>query len=276
MKRIFLPSLMLLGALLLFNSCKKEAQDTETTSATDNTICESEFMRVMPNVNHFGISEPGVQRLANGGGQEVLWNAGCATVTISQANQFPVTMTVDYGTTGCVDSVDGKTRTGQIIIVFDTAFNHVGAQMTVTFQDYKVNGIKFEGTTTITRTGQYTFNQTTVDGKCTGSANNWTILWNCSRDFEWIAGQSQTGNNATDDVLKISGGGGGTDRNGRTFTVNITKPIIKSMGCRWIQEGTFELTPDGKPTRTVDFGNNQCDNKATITIEGNTFEFTMN
>lgn len=262
------------AAMFLFNSCKKETQDTETTSATDNTICESEFSRMMPAINTISIGEPGVQwNNPNQGPIQV--QAGCATITITTPNQFPVTMTVDYGTTGCTDSVDAKVRKGKIIIVYSGPFYTVGTTMTATFQDYYVNGIKFEGTTTVTRTGQYTFTQTVTGGKCTGSANDWTILWDCARSFEWTQGMN-TGLDATDDIVKISGTGNGTDRNGRTFTVEVTKPIIKSMGCRWIQEGTYSITPDGKPTRTVDFGSGSCDNKATITIEGNSFEFTMN
>ncbi|TND00863.1 MAG: hypothetical protein FD123_4321 [Bacteroidetes bacterium] len=272
-KRITLPALFLIGSIVMLNGCKKETQDTETTSATDNTICEAEFTRVLPTVNNFGISEPGVQRIEPGA-VNVQWNAGCATITIDTAQAFPVLMTVDYGTVGCTDSIDGKTRKGKILIDFSAPFYTNGATMTATFQDYYVNGIKFEGTTTITRTGQYTFTQSTANGKCTGSTNNWTILWECTRNYTWTQGSGTP--TVADDIVEVSGSGAGTDRNGLDFTVNITSPLIKSMGCRWIQQGTVELTPNGKPTRTVDFGTVGCDDKATITIDGNTFEFTMN
>jgi hypothetical protein len=38
----------------------------------------------------------------------------------------------------------------------------------------------------------------------------------------------------------------------------------------------MELTPEGKSKRIIDFGNGNCDNKATITIDGNKFQFDLN
>lgn len=272
-KKIAFPVLLLAGAVFTLNGCKKEVQDTETTSATDNTICEAEFSRVLPTVNNFGISEPGVQRIEPGA-VNVQWNAGCATVTIDTAQAFPVRMTVDYGTTGCTDSIDGKTRKGKIYIDYSAPFYNVGAVMTVTFDNYFVNGVKFEGTTTITRTSATSFTQTVANGKCTGGTTNWTIEWESTRNVTWLQGSNTL--TVADDIFEVSGAAAGTDRNGLDFSVNVLTPLRKDMGCRWIEKGSFEITPQGKPTRTVDFGTSGCDDKATITIDGNTFEFTMN
>lgn len=267
MKRILLCSLLATSIAFTFNSCKKDPVDTDTTAATDNSICEGEFMRIMPTVNKISITEPGVHRYGSGSS---VANT-CYTVTVDTANAFPVVMTIDYGT-GCVDSADGKTRMGQIICTISEPWQNVGAVATVTFNNFYVGNIHFEGTTTITRTSPTAFTQAVASGKCTTS--NWTILYDCNRTFEWTAGAS-TGT-ILDDVVQITGNGNGTDRKGSTFTTNITRPIVKNMGCAWIQDGAFDITPNGKATRSVDFGNGTCDNKGTITINGNSFEFTMN
>ena len=86
--------------------------------------------------------------------------------------------------------------------------------------------------------------------------------------------------NPFDDEFAVYGNANGTNRNGKTFTVNVSSgdPIVRKMSCQWVSDGTFDITPDGLATRTVDFGypnNGACDDKATLTIKGNTFEFTM-
>jgi hypothetical protein len=55
----------------------------------------------------------------------------------------------------------------------------------------------------------------------------------------------------------------------------ITKPIVKIDGCKYIVEGTIEYYQDGVLIAVVDFGNGNCDNIATKTIDGVTSEFTL-
>jgi hypothetical protein len=76
--------------------------------------------------------------------------------------------------------------------------------------------------------------------------------------------------------VQISGSNSGIDRNGLRWTSTITSPLVRELNCNWINKGTIVITPEGKPERKVDFGDGTCDNKGTITIEGNYFEFTMN
>ncbi len=62
MKRILFSSLFLIGLIALtLNSCKKEEPDTETQSAVDNNICETEFTKMMPRINSYGINEQGIK-----------------------------------------------------------------------------------------------------------------------------------------------------------------------------------------------------------------------
>jgi hypothetical protein len=58
--------------------------------------------------------------------------------------------------------------------------------------------------------------------------------------------------------------------------VNVTVPVEKRASCTWITKGRIDLTPEGLATRTVDYGDGTCDDKATLTINGNTFQFQMN
>jgi hypothetical protein len=227
-------------------------------------------MRVLPAINKIGIDEPGVHRLGSGSGNTV---QSCPTITINTPNQFPLTMTIDFGS-NCTDANDGKVRSGRMRCTLDRSIDSIGCVMITTLDSFYVNGVHFEGTVTITKTGAHSFRKVIQDGKCTKTgASPWVILWNCDRTVEQTSGYTTSTPN--DDVVQVSGSNSGTDRNGKTWTSTITSPLIRDMSCTWITKGTMELTPQDKPTRTVDFGDGSCDNKGTITINGTSFEFTM-
>ncbi len=270
MKRIFLSSILLLTAAIAIDSCKKDTPaDTETVTATDNSICENEFMRMLPTVNSIAIDEQGIHR--NGSGNHV--TSGCPGISVPDSmNPFPRHMYIDYGT-GCVDPVDGKMRKGQIICEFDRPFDSIGVVITCTFDTFMVGAIKFEGTTILTRTGPASFTKRVVNGKCTkAGAAPWTILFDAERTITFTSGANSS---SDPQIVTISGTNSGTDRDGNTWTSTITTPIIRDLGCTWLTKGVIDIMPAGKATRTIDFGDGTCNNKATITIEGNTFEFSM-
>ena len=82
----------------------------------------------------------------------------------------------------------------------------------------------------------------------------------------------------TSPVTEVFGTANGVNRDLKAFTVLIpsSSPIVKHKACRYIDKGIFELTPEGFKTRTVDFGDGTCDNKATFTVNGSTVAFTLN
>jgi hypothetical protein len=270
MKKIFFSLLLVSAVSFMFSSCKKEETDTETQSAVDNSICEGEFMRVMPTVNSIAISETGVHRLGWQGAASP--QSSCPVVTVTNPNQFPgCTLTIDYGT-GCVDSTDGKTRKGQVVATFSKSWDSVGCVITINLNNFYVNNMHYEGTVNITRNTLYSFTTDVMNGKCT--APSWIATWACSRTITQTGGTGTAA--ASDDVFEISGNSNGVNRNGLAYTVNVTSNLQKKQSCAWIDKGIVELTPQGMATRTVNFGDGTCDNQATLTINGNTFTFTMN
>ncbi len=55
----------------------------------------------------------------------------------------------------------------------------------------------------------------------------------------------------------------------------ITKPLVKLDDCKYIVEGTIEFRLNGDVVAIIDFGNGECDNIATKTIDGETHEFKL-
>ena len=277
----------LLGFVIIFslsalvavfvNSCKKERPDTDTQSSVDNSICEGEFTLMFSQTNSIAVNDSGVQK----------WGipvpmSGCPDAhidTLDDQNGFPKTLIMAYGSdadgdsifeTGCTSS-DGKTRRGIVRATFSEHWTKNGTTVSHTFDNYYVNGIKFEGTVTLTRNGN-SFTQTVVGGKCT-KGSEWTILWDCSRTLTYLVGDST---NVNDDICLISGSASGTDRNGRAFSVEIdpSSPLKRTI-CPYIVQGIQTIKIDGKKDRTINYGDGTCDNIAVLTIDGNEFEFQL-
>ena len=96
------------------------------------------------------------------------------------------------------------------------------------------------------------------------------------RPREWVGGESTSGLfDWTDDVYSITGTASGTSFDGTQFSSNITNPLIFALNCRWVEKGTIEFIPSDKITRTIDFGNGDCDNDATISIAGLSFNIKL-
>ena len=114
-----------------------------------------------------------------------------------------------------------------------------------------------------------------VNGSIIKSAANGggTITWTSTRQREWIGGESSP--TWSDDVYLITGSASGTNAHGNTFTAQITIPLRREIGCHHFVSGRFDLTPTGKATRTIDFGNGACDDQATVTINGNVYNITL-
>ena len=195
------------------------------------------------------------------------------------ADGFPITLWMQYGADtnydgtfdyGC-NTPGEQIRKGSVQAVFSAPWNQNGSTVTMDLIDYYVSGIKYEGTFSITKNSANSFTQTVTNGKAiNGSA--WTILWNCNRTMTVDIGNILE---SGDDFSLVSGTSNGTDRNGKAFSVDITTPLKREMACRWIVSGAMTLKLDGKKDRTIDFGNGTCDDRATVTIDGNTFEFSL-
>jgi len=77
-----------------------------------------------------------------------------------------------------------------------------------------------------------------------------------------------------DDAYSITGDGSGINRNGRNFTVTITK-ALRAEFCGWnpeITAGTVELQPEDLKKRVVDFGSGDCDRTYSVTIGKREYE----
>jgi hypothetical protein len=282
MKRTLYSLLVMLGiAAISISSCKKDSQTSDNqdlTSVEESAVASETFADAFADLSSlsaesdvlFSISESGFQTMS----APAALSTSCAVITISpQGNVWPKTITMDFGT-GC--TLENVTRKGKIIAVFTDRFKNAGAKITVTFDNFYVNDHKIEGTKIITNNGKnaggnYTYTVEVSKSKISTSGK--TVSFSSLNTIEWIAG-SET-RTPGDDVFSVTGSASGTNSKGKEFTITIVKPLIKKVACRFIVAGSADIKSGTLATKTLDYGTGDCDNKATVTVEGVTKEISL-
>jgi hypothetical protein len=210
----------------------------------------------------------------------------CLNIIIVQPtpNSFPITITFDFGSTGCAAN-DGYWRKGKIIIEYSNRLLIPGATASVRFEDFQVgDSIAIDNSTTytISNTGtqdnlQFTVDVTAKLSKPNGNYSEWYSHKTISR----IEGNLTP--SPLDDVLKIEGRATGKTRRNDlivAWKAEITDPFIKKFTCRWISQGVIKtgrenLASNSQWFGVLDYGSGNCDNHATLTINGVKYEITL-
>ncbi|MCE3277896.1 MAG: hypothetical protein K0S44_87 [Bacteroidetes bacterium] len=280
MKTRIIPVLFLAVVICtISNSCKKERDpdDKETITARDNALAENSYNDVAM------IADQAAQGalstyLAPLNSQIRSMLSACASIAHDTLSN-PRLLAINFGTTNCLCS-DGRYRRGIIRVSYTGGYRDSASVHSFTFSNYHVDDNMIDGTKTVVNNGlnsagNPTYN-ITVNGQI-NKTNGSSISWTSNRTREWIAGDSTL--SWIDDVYLISGTANGSSTasgsSTTTFTLNITTPLRKEVGCRHFTSGKFELTPSGRSTRYFDFGTGTCDNEAHVTINGHLFIVTL-
>lgn len=307
MKKVSLVPLFTTVALattLFITGCKKENSDTlsaqeEQEAATYSSEAEADievayndvFDNVMGVNSELGTGGVGIfgrkaSPLQNGREARIDSLPSCVTVTIAplQPGIFPKTVTIDFGS-GCFSH--GHRRSGKIQIVYTGRLLVPGNSATTTFINYKIDSIAVQGTHKITNTtgsttgsNQKQFKIEVVGGKLTWPTGNFAE-WNAIRTITQIEGNGSA--IPADDIFHIRGNAQGKVKRGNLIVLwdsEITEALMKKFICPWISKGRIKTVRRGLPQNTpwvavLDYGNGACDNQATLTINGNTRQITL-
>ncbi|MCW3119984.1 MAG: hypothetical protein JWM28_4066 [Chitinophagaceae bacterium] len=292
----FLITLSVLTALTIF-SCKKEnsgatdddKQEASLASAESNAEAEFVFNDVFDNVmgvnNDVGMQGTGVF----GRSMNVNPNAerpnSCFTVSITQLaapNIFPLQIVIDFGA-GC-EGKDGHIRKGKIIATYTGRLIVAGNKATVLFDGFYIDSIKVEGAETIANTTSAGNRQFTVDvqnAKLSKLNGNYTE-WNNHKVITQTEGLA-TPDIALDDAFTVEGNSNGRLKRGNllaTWESNIDEPLVKKFLCRWVVQGVIKTTlgagvAGSQWVAILDYGLGDCDNRATVIINGSTQEISL-
>lgn len=267
---LIIATLMMIGVVSLSTSCKKDEQKVayDTSAASDDAFAEGIYS------NTTNIADEAYDNGSGGlksGDETNQFLSGCATVTLD-TTVTPRELTIDFGTENCLCQ-DGRYRRGKIIVTFTGRYRKPGTVITYGFDNYYVNDNQIDGTKIITNMGPNDNNNLYYSIEVVGvihKANNGgTLSWNSSREREWIEGVFTKKRN--DDVYLITGTASGIRPNNQTWVREIVNPLRVELNCKWTVSGTMEIQPEGKPLRVLDFGTGECDNIATVLINGVTY-----
>jgi len=296
-----LISLTFITCLLTFVSCQREEslngsdeeQQMEASKASSESDGEAELV-------YDGIFDDayGANDEVGLSGTGVFWGRTdtltpvprCFTVTLTHTNppnQFPIRIVVDFGA-GCLGP-DGHTRKGKIITEYTNRLIYPDAMATTTFDAFYIDNVKVEGIHKITNTSPLPgttpiarrFKVEVIDGKLI-KPNGDFVEWSSVKYINQREGLA-TPFDPRDDVFAIEGGAHGRVKRGTLLVAwesNITEALIRRFSCRWIVKGRVRTVRVGTPPTSpwvaiLDFGNGDCDNRATVTINGVVHQITL-
>lgn len=200
----------------------------------------------------------------------------CAMITFNEDLSSRV-LIIDFGTSNCTGS-DGTNRRGQIIITFTGNFLDNGSMHTITFNNYFVNDNQLTGSKTITYMGLDSMGHPyyTIDISDTLwlGANNGYVSYNGQGTRTWIQGYNTF--RRDDDVFQVTRTATIREANTTVLNINTTVPLQISPLCKWIESGIITISSQNNPTETIDFGSGNCDSEAQLTVNGHTYNITLN
>lgn len=279
-KIYLLGATAVMAIALCFSACKREKS---TVDPVDNNITEetgyaddqAQLDQTFDEAENFSDEAVATGGVGLKGGFVTL--SGCATVTKDTTGSID-SVIIDFGTKNCLCK-DNRNRRGKIIITFSGGhYKDSGYVHTITFDNYYVNDNYVYGSKTISNKGHNTaghlYFTIVVDGHIVTKNTKDTISHIANRVRTWVAGENTT--QISDDEYDITGNGTMTRANGQKYTVNITKALHIAMNCHWIEAGTVSITPNGATfARVLDYGNGNCDDQATITVNNKTKTITL-
>lgn len=284
----------LLAGLLTTTSCKKTddatdpaeqentmvaAEDDAKTDAVYNTV----FDDVMGADNEVGTVGVGLTGARTASGEvsrpdqtDTAGGYPCLVITRERLNApalFPVKITYDFGA-GCTGR-DGHFRKGKIVTIYTGRLINPGSMATTTFVGYQIDSFAVGGTHIIknlSTPNEFKYEVALNNGIITNVNNGKYHKREAVHVIKQVQGLGTPGF-PFDDIFQITGTARGeTNRPGFVVqwgrTILPAEPVIKRFTCHWFVEGKVKIERSYAPTAILDYGDGNCDNRATITVNG--------
>lgn len=260
-----------------FYSCSKDDSPDNTTPPDDLTAQELTAARIQSDLVFDDVSSEVLQVSVNGTtGAASTTSSACATVTISPQDltTWPKTVTIDYGSTGCI-GINGWVRKGKISYTLTKLPRETGAVVSVTFDNYSVNGYKLEGSYSITNNGSSdaNLNITTrlVNGKITYPDGKWYTR-NSTINWQQVAGSGTA--SILDDEFNVTGEAVIKSSANNELITSSKTPLLRKVTCGNFVSGQLNVAYNGI-AGVLDFGSGACDKNATLSLGSRNYEVTL-
>lgn len=275
-----LLSLACLVVVVFLSSCNKDKDGVTPTSKTthEQNVAKAnatlDIIAEVQSLNNMGLlftmPEGETSGTPNGRVAATKENSCGQISSVTDEATGNTQFIIDFGTGTTCDSI---IRKGKIIYTL-SASSETEMNMTLKFEGYEADGKKLEGnySIAITMTSSesemllkyvYTFNNAVLTNK-DGSK----LSWNSNYQLDLKISMDTT-SNQTNFTMQMTGGLSGKDAQGKTFSADITSPIIWDPNCSYvITKGKYLLKAEGYSDAVYDFGNGACDTNATLTVDG--------
>jgi hypothetical protein len=284
--KYYIPAIVLVLGMGTLSSCNKDkevspANTTKPTSEQNFTTAKAtlEVIEELQNLNDLAmtVSMDGSASPQATGRIAAIKELPCGTVN-HQVNEETGagTITVDYGSgQRCADDVLRKGK-----IIFTITVSAEGNGVNAEFVGYEANSKKLDGhyTVGITINDAVNYMIYTYDFKnaVLTYADGSKISWNSNYVINFGYDMGETENDTPIITWEMTGGITGLNHQGKAFSAQITSPLSLDVYCAYgITKGTYLLTAEGYSEAVYDFGNGQCDNLATLTIDGKSEQIPM-
>jgi hypothetical protein len=265
--------------IMLIPSCSKDntgnISSREVVAAQDEVYADALYEEVdntvmssITTMNLYGFSTMNMKSTAHD-------SDDCMMVTVDHPDSvsFPKVVTLDFGE-GCTRIFKNDTITfeGQIIVTITDHWFDTGAQHVITFNNFYINGVKLEGTRTITNMGLNDKNHFELGISLTGGKVIFNDTASMTRESnhvrEWIRGQ-----NPLNDTILVTGSASGTNIQGEQYERIITSPLVmircQDVRWRWVTvKGTIQITNSETGVSTIDYTGSGCENSVVLNKDG--------
>lgn len=194
----------------------------------------------------------------------------CTTLE-AETVENTITITIAF-TEGCTDR-HGNALSGTITLV-KTSMEGSG-EASITFTDLTINGYVVNGTKSFSYTSANENGNPEMSGTIdiTVETEAGSISKVGNKTVEVTAGGDT--DTYEDDEITITGSATYTGKEGNVFSMEITSPLVKPAGCKYIAEGIKQFERAGSIS-TLDYGDGTCDKVAILTkADGTVIEISL-
>lgn len=254
-------------------SCRKDngqKDELDIYPARDMVLVQGALTDAFSIVDKVGKSEPGLRD-----------NYGlpmCATVVFQDTLQFPYSFTIDFGETNCEDDF-GILRRGKIHVKTTGPYLADETVITTSLENYFLMNHQLRGERVVTNLGEneygnlhYSVVESAVS--LTNPDEQWVTNWESNLNRQWISGVS-TAWDPYDDEFSITGDANGVSRLGTPYIIDVVKPLVVSLSCPFIVKGVLDILPQKSIVLEVDYGAGNCNEMATVTVNGNEYDLSL-
>jgi len=275
-----LTAFLMSFALVFFMACNNDDENNLTLTEEETTSFEAEestesYFDIVESITNSAIQ----YSEANAGGrvaESTDPEIACATIGF-QGTKTSGRVEINFGD-GCTGP-DGKTRKGIVVVEYEGNWLSQGTVTWTILKDFYVDGLKVEGTRTVTTTGVDLENlEITQTVKIANGKVTWPDETFITRTSERVH-KLKAAEGFTSFELEVTGVAEGVTRAGVEYRAATVEPLVFKTECRgnaYIPaSGIKTITIPELPVITIDYGDGTCDNKFMVIMERGKKEVTL-